>query len=120
MPQKRLRIFAGPNGSGKSSLLRIIPSSVPLGIYINADEIEKSLAAGKGIELKDFGIKADTATLHSFFKNSGFVKNKSDASKLMSTFSIVDSSVKSLPTTIPPKYSAAIIAEFLREENLEA
>ena len=44
MFQRRLRVFAGPNGSGKSSLLEQIPKSVPLGYYINADEIEKLIA----------------------------------------------------------------------------
>jgi predicted ABC-type ATPase len=38
----RLRIFAGPNGSGKSTIKELIPSDW-LGIYINADEIEKTI-----------------------------------------------------------------------------
>jgi predicted ABC-type ATPase len=64
--QKRLRIFAGPNGSGKSSLLDHIPKEVPLGYYINADEIEKLIISAKGINLKAFGVSPDKNDLHRF------------------------------------------------------
>lgn len=42
MTQPRLRIFAGPNGSGKSTLNSVISDEL-LGIYINADEMEKTI-----------------------------------------------------------------------------
>lgn len=58
MAQKRLRIFAGPNGSGKSTMLRQIKQRVALGVYINADELEKLIIAGKGIKLEHYGIVA--------------------------------------------------------------
>jgi predicted ABC-type ATPase len=37
----RLRIFAGPNGSGKSTIKDMLPQAW-LGVYINADDIEKN------------------------------------------------------------------------------
>ena len=40
----RLRVFAGPNGSGKSTLKEVLPEGL-LGVYVNADEIEKFIAA---------------------------------------------------------------------------
>lgn len=46
MSKKRLRIFAGPNGSGKSTFINEFESSdlrYKLGVYVNADEIEKKL-----------------------------------------------------------------------------
>lgn len=120
MAQKRLRIFAGPNGSGKSTMLRQIKQRVPLGVYINADELEKLIAAGKGIKLEHYGIHTVQGKLDAFFKKSDFVKNKSNAGELSKTFTISNNIVQSAAGKISPKYSAAILAEFLRAENLEA
>ncbi len=119
MSQKRLRIFAGPNGSGKSSLLDRIVSAVPIGYYINADKIEKLLTTGHNISLIDFGVKANNKQLYKFFNSSSFVSKKSDQNALISNFSISESTLFFNPSTdLPPKYSTAIIAEFLRERNL--
>mgnify|MGYP002784252072 CR=1 FL=1 len=38
-----MNVFAGPNGSGKSTLISEINKVLPLGIYINADDIESTL-----------------------------------------------------------------------------
>lgn len=46
-------MFAGPNGSGKSRL-RTVVADKWLGVYINADEIEKSIRENKGLILSDF------------------------------------------------------------------
>lgn len=116
-----MRIFAGPNGSGKSSMLNKVINKVPLGYYINADEIEKQIIDKKQISLDDFGIAPDNKTLRNFFKKSDFVKNKSDAKKLNSIFSINQKTISvSAEDNLAPKYAAAIIADFLRSENLKA
>lgn len=120
MAQKRLRIFAGPNGSGKSSMLRQVTDTVPLGFYINADVIEKLIISNKEINLIDFGIKSNDNALHSFFRKSGFVKKKSDAKQLKNIFKIYENKISVTESTVAPKYSAAIIADFLREQNLKA
>jgi predicted ABC-type ATPase len=50
--QARLRVFAGPNGSGKSTVhSELRPEWI--GGYVNADDIEKALAAGR-LEWADF------------------------------------------------------------------
>lgn len=59
MTQKRLRVFAGPNGSGKSTLKDTIKKVVGLGVYINADDIEKRLACDKKINLDAYGDEHD-------------------------------------------------------------
>jgi predicted ABC-type ATPase len=44
--QQRIRMFAGPNGSGKSTMLEYFEKELNkklLGIYINADDIEKNI-----------------------------------------------------------------------------
>ncbi len=38
----RLRMFAGPNGSGKSTIKDMLPPE-RLGVYVNADDIEKAI-----------------------------------------------------------------------------
>lgn len=119
MTQKRLRIFAGPNGSGKSSLLKHIPKEVPLGYYINADEIERLIIKDQGINLRNCGITPDINDLHLFLKKSEFVQAKSDNKKLAEAFIIYDNFLKAVNINLLPAYSAAIISEFLREENLK-
>jgi predicted ABC-type ATPase len=118
--KKRLRIFAGPNGSGKSTILQLLPSTVDLGYYINADDIERCITQGHGISLKKYGVKANTEILYDFFEQSSFVKEKSDLDKLKSIFFVERNylKIKSM-ADITPKYSAAIISEFLREFNLK-
>jgi len=86
MLQKRLRIFAGPNGSGKSSIIKALPSSVELGFYINADDIERQIVKGEKINLKKYGVKTNTANLHDYFDQSAFVKEKSNIDNLKSLF----------------------------------
>jgi predicted ABC-type ATPase len=118
--QKRLRIFAGPNGSGKSSLLDHIPKEVPLGYYINADEIEKLIISAKGINLKAFGVSPDINDLHRFLKKSDFARKKSDIKKLVETFTISGNILQTVKTNLLPAYTAAIISDFIREENLKS
>ncbi|MBK5285043.1 MAG: hypothetical protein JJE25_06540 [Bacteroidia bacterium] len=121
MAQKRLRIFAGPNGSGKSSMLRQVKDAVPLGNYINADVIENLIAGKKSISFSSYGITGDSKKLYRFFDRSGFVKSKSNSEILKRTFEIAENEIKVRGNgIIAPEYAAAIIAEFLREENLHS
>ena len=56
----RLRMFAGPNGSGKSELKKYLPPAL-LGVYLNADEIEKEIR-GKGcLDLSSYGVDSGQA-----------------------------------------------------------
>ena len=120
MPQKRLRIFAGPNGSGKSSLFKQIIQKVPIGYYINADDIEKLIIKDKGIDLKTYGISTNNHDLQQFLKNSEFAKWKSDINQLADSFTVKENIIQTAETIILPDYSAAIISDFIREENLKA
>lgn len=58
MAKKRMRMFAGPNGSGKSELIRELKSrEVPLGPFVNADNIAKQLEESGFIDLYDYKLK---------------------------------------------------------------
>jgi predicted ABC-type ATPase len=121
MGQKRLRVFAGPNGSGKSRMVDTVRKVVELGCFINADEIEKLITQNKGVNLKDYNVKSETKKLYEFFDVSDLAKNKSKPEDLKKIFSIHNNILRVEKTSIvTPKYSAAIIAEFLRECNLTA
>lgn len=61
----RLRVFAGPNGSGKSTIKDQIPSGL-IGIYVNADEIEKAARADGFLELHPFNVTSTPEELESF------------------------------------------------------
>jgi hypothetical protein len=44
MSVQRIRMIGGPNGSGKSAILALLHQrNVPLGMYLNADDIERNL-----------------------------------------------------------------------------
>lgn len=62
-------MFAGPNGSGKSTIKDILPAAW-LGVYVNADEIEKSVRATGCLDWAAFGLDVDQAELMSFLQTS--------------------------------------------------
>ena len=64
--QSKIRLFAGPNGSGKTSLYNIISKTYQSGIFINADEIEKTLQTKGLIDLTDFGLKVTSKDLEQY------------------------------------------------------
>ncbi|TAF72104.1 MAG: hypothetical protein EAZ58_02700, partial [Flavobacterium sp.] len=64
--QSKIRLFAGPNGSGKTSLYNIISKNYKSGIFINADEIEKTLQTKGLIDLTDFGLKVTSKDLEQY------------------------------------------------------
>ncbi len=54
--QPRLRVLAGPNGSGKSTIQRELKPEW-IGVFVNADEIERELKTSGGkLSLANFGI----------------------------------------------------------------
>lgn len=65
----RLRVFAGPNGSGKSTLKDRLPPEW-LGVYVNADDIEKTIRATGALCLDEFSISVTTDELTAFLSAS--------------------------------------------------
>ncbi|HTF94821.1 MAG TPA: zeta toxin family protein [Cellvibrio sp.] len=78
MSELRVRMFAGPNGSGKSTLKDELKQEW-LGVYVNADEIEKTLKSNSYIDFSEFQLSLDGEEIFSFFKKSAF----SDVVKLV-------------------------------------
>jgi predicted ABC-type ATPase len=69
----RMRVFAGPNGSGKSTLKGLL-SKDWFGVYINADDIERSIRIQGCLRLSDFNVDISQEQLSSFLCSSGLLR----------------------------------------------
>lgn len=114
----RLRIFAGPNGSGKSTIKDVLPPQW-LGIYVNADEIEKTLRSGGRIDLAEFGISASAAAgLPAFLQRSPLLA-RADLLNAAQAIRVEGSEVH-FGTVEPNSYYASVLADFIRHQLLAA
>ena len=99
-------MFAGPNGSGKSCFNNIVNAKW-LGVYINADEIEKNLAS-VGVLLLDFKVELDDETFLEHFKTI-CLSRKIDLPAIRCVNGKVTVRIEDLNS-----YYAAMIAELIR------
>lgn len=105
-------MFAGPNGSGKSTLKTVIPSEL-LGVYINADEIEKRLREEGKLNLAEFQVTSPPHVIERYFQNSPRLSPEhSSKIRCIGHYLHVDQ----MPAM---SYSAAVTAEMIREELLK-
>ena len=114
-PVPRLRMFAGPYGSGKSTIKDVLPPQW-LGVYINADEIEKTVRANGCLNLAAFEVKTDNQELQAFLQASGLLK-KAGLLAQASQLSLVDGSVAFGPVAVN-SYWASVLADFIRHKLL--
>ena len=109
-------MIAGPNGSGKTSLIRnvLATKEVPLGRYVNADDIERSFHDAGELNLSFFGVASTSAELKNFIKSHPLGK------------SIVRNSISMRRNTLfvgklgASGYLAAILADYLRRKWIAA
>lgn len=116
---KRLRIFAGPNGSGKTTIVKKFPKKIPLGIFVNADDLEKLLKEDGYINLKSFGIRATTQEIREFINQNSITHKKLDGKNIHLRFKIHNHKLTVRIKKIS-SYIAADIAEFIRRKLLAA
>ncbi|HEY5368529.1 MAG TPA: zeta toxin family protein [Hanamia sp.] len=114
-----MRIFAGPNGSGKTTLINELRTVVPFGIYLNADDIEKSINELGYFNLSEYKIYLQTSDIQLFFKYSDFSPKKLNNENLWKHLIISDSKIMLTDGLKINSYLAADIANFLRESLLE-
>lgn len=115
----RLRVFAGPNGSGKSTIQdELRPEWI--GIYLNADEIEKVLRQHGQIDLSSLGVqltKLDIGErLRAYFRASPLLQN-AGLSAVSEDFRMTGSLVTLNPAQAN-SYVASVLADFVRRELL--
>ncbi|WP_338847334.1 zeta toxin family protein [Massilia sp. W12] len=107
----QLHMFAGPNGSGKSCLKAYLLRA-NLGVYVNPDEIEKSLKAQGGLHFADFKISADTQALNDFFKQSTLL-GAERAQTIIANLQCNDNYLSCGGLAID-SYIASVLSDFLR------
>jgi predicted ABC-type ATPase len=111
----RLRVFAGPNGSGKSTLKDILPAAL-LGVYVNADEIEKAIRINGHLSLADFSVEATATELADFLARSSLLKTQgflADTSRMV----LQDDRVL-FHDLVVNSYHASVLADFIRHKLL--
>lgn len=121
MPNKRLRMFAGPNGPGKSTVFNEIKSdyNFDLGIYLNADEIEKKLQRKNLINISDYNLSHKIGEkFNDFISNHTlYAKARKDRFKIDLIFK--DGFIFN-PNSQTHSYEASILTDFLRQELIQS
>jgi hypothetical protein len=110
-------MFAGPNGSGKSTIKSVISPEL-LGVYINPDDIEKSIRECGMLDFRTYGIATSAEEISSFLKRSTLLAkaNLLDEAQYLEfgdgVLSFAEVSVNS--------YYASVVADFMRHKLLES
>ena len=114
----RLRLFAGPNGSGKSALLEELRGQFNLGVYVNADEIEKLLVRQRFLHVSDYQLQVSQAELEAFLA-SGQTAVGTQTNEMLG-LRVAENILVLRPDAAMNSYVAATIADFLRHQLLIA
>jgi predicted ABC-type ATPase len=113
----RLRMFAGPNGSGKSTINALIGPAL-LGIYINPDEIEKTIRErGDFLDMASYGVKTTEAEILTFFQQSTLLAS-ADLLDEVDMLRFTDDKLDFFSVPINA-YFASVAADFIRQNLLK-
>lgn len=118
MAVKRMRVFAGPNGSGKTTIFRgiLVDKNVPLGVYVNADDIEQELVKSNSLSLHKYQLVVSDNEIKEFFRSSKFSPVKKRDPELWKKLSVKENILYSDASI--DSYLAADVAEFIRQQLL--
>lgn len=114
-----MRVFAGPNGSGKTTIFKALlnEKQINLGVYVNADDIERELSISKSLSFNNYNLKLDEKTIQAFFESSIFSPVKRSEPNLYSKLKVENNQLY-VQTKID-SYLAADLAELIRQQLLE-
>jgi len=110
----RLRMFAGPNGSGKSTIKDVLPPDW-LGIYINADDLEKVIGKTGVLSLTAFDVTTDNEDLQAFLRQASLLSKaglRADAAQLK----LVNNEIHFGSVRVN-SYLASVLADFIHLRN---
>jgi predicted ABC-type ATPase len=118
MAVKRMRVFAGPNGSGKTTIVNRLRSEIGFGVYVNADDIERTLAISNVLLFSDDQLNINEELIQNYFRNSSFSPQKRNEQDLWSKLKVIENVLR-IETKVD-SYLAADLAEFIRQQLLMA
>lgn len=113
----RLRMFAGPNGSGKSTIKEMLLPEW-LGVYVNADEIEKTIREQGCLNLAEFEVMADDAELQTFLQAHTLLA-KAKLLEPARGLTLINGAVQ-FGSVVVNSYFASVLADFIRNKLLDA
>jgi predicted ABC-type ATPase len=115
----RLRMFAGPNGSGKTTVKNSLGKPPDwFGIYLNPDDLEKSIRESGGFSFTPFALAVTGDELRSYFAASELLRAHhldADAGLIEVRDDGVDFSRLRFNS-----YHASVLTDFLRRKSLES
>ncbi|AMR27025.1 hypothetical protein A0257_07825 [Hymenobacter psoromatis] len=112
----RVKLFSGPNRSGKLALLEELGGQFNLGVYINADEIEKLLNRQGFLHAADYQLQVSHAGLDEFLASGQTAAGMQTSEKL--GLRITENIIVLRPEAALDSYVAATVADFLRHQLL--
>lgn len=114
----RLRMFAGPNGSGKSTVIKEVLHPKLLGIYLNADDIEKQIMQNPIFELADYPFDIHASALIAHFTQSDFLAS-AGLTAVIPLIKITHHTALDFSQIQFNSYFASVLVEFLRLQCLK-
>ena len=109
-------MFAGPNGSGKSTLNGLLPDKL-LGIYLNADEIERTIRKRGFFDASAFGIASTGEEIVRFLRESALLA-EAGMREGIDRIGIQGNRLEFGPETVNA-YHASVLSDFVRQRLLE-
>jgi predicted ABC-type ATPase len=113
----RLRMFAGPNGSGKTTVKNDLGKPPEwFGIYINPDELEKTIRDTGLLSPAPFNLTTTTEELRGYFVGSTFLKQQQMTEGIDSI--VCSEGGLDFRGVKFNAYHASVLADFLRRKAL--
>jgi predicted ABC-type ATPase len=118
----RMRVFAGPNGSGKSRLKSLLRAEL-VGVYINPDEIEKTIKTEGFLDFKNFKVEVKIDEIVSHFLKSTLLNSpkfleKSSPIDCARNISLQNQKLRFIDVKMN-SYFASVISDFIRNKLIE-
>lgn len=115
-----MRVFAGPNGSGKSTIqYRLLPEWI--GVYVNADDIERQLRQTGTLDLNAFDLRGAPLALQQDLRDhlsKSVLLKKHGLEQVAALLSVEPDSRIHLPRETVNAYVAAVLADAIRRTLL--
>lgn len=116
---KRLRIFAGPNGSGKSTLVDLISNlKINLGVYVNADDINKTLIENHSIDFGNYDLQLNIEDLIESLKKSSFYTLE-EGQSLIRLLTIQNTNCLNIINEVETEKFSSFLADYIRFQLLK-